>query len=74
MDRERVRAALRSAEIGHDVYYPKATHQQEPYSGPVYDLPVTELMVDHVVSIPVRPDLTDGEIDLIVDTLNKAAT
>ncbi len=71
-DREKVRAALRDAGIGHDVYYPKATHQQDPYLGPGYDLPITEEMVERVVSIPVRPDLTDEEIDLIVETLNGA--
>ena len=71
-DRDRVRHALREAEIGHDVYYPKATHQQDPYLGPDYALEATEKMVDRVVSIPVRPDLTDSEIDHIVATLNEA--
>jgi dTDP-4-amino-4,6-dideoxygalactose transaminase len=71
-NREIVRAALREAEIGHDVYYPIATHQQDPYLGPAYELPVTEEMVNRVVSIPVRPDLTETEIDYIVDTLNRA--
>ncbi|HJR93193.1 MAG TPA: DegT/DnrJ/EryC1/StrS family aminotransferase [Acidimicrobiia bacterium] len=69
-DRDIVRAALRDAAIGHDVYYPKATHQQDPYLGPRFDLPVTEEMVDRVVSIPVRPDLAEHEIDQIVATLN----
>lgn len=72
IDRELVRSALRDAEIGHDVYYPKATHQQDPYLDGDFDLPVTEAMVDRVVSIPVRPDLTDEEINHIVDTLNGA--
>ena len=72
-DRERIREALRVAGIGHDVYYPKATHQQDPYLGPEYDLPITEEMVDRVLSIPVRPDLTESEIDHIVETLNTAA-
>ena len=72
VDRDEVMAALRQAEIGHDIYYPKATHQQDPYLGPSYDLTVTEEMVDRVVSIPVRPDLRAREIDHIVDTLNKA--
>lgn len=71
-DRKKVRDALRDAGIGHDVYYPKATHQQDPYLGPDYDLPITEEMVESVVSIPVRPDLNDEEIDLIVETLNGA--
>lgn len=69
-DRERVGQALRGAEIGHDVYYPKAIHQQDPYLGPGYDLPVTEEMVDRVVSIPVRPNLHDDEINHVVSTLN----
>lgn len=71
-DRETIRSALREAGIGHDVYYPRATHQQEPYLGHDYDLPVTEEMTERVVSIPVRPDLTDDEIDLIIETLNGA--
>ncbi len=70
-DRDVVRAALKEKEIGHEVYYPIATHQQEPYLGPEYDLPVTEEMTRRVVSIPVRPDLTQEEINLIVDTLNE---
>ena len=73
-DRDRVRAALREAEIGHDVYYPKATHQQEPYSGAAYELPVTEAMTERVVSVPIRPDLTNEEIDSIVETLNRAVS
>jgi dTDP-4-amino-4,6-dideoxygalactose transaminase len=69
-DRDLVRAALREADIGHDIYYPKAIHQQDPYLGPYYDLPITEELTERVVSIPVRPDLTDDEIDHIVETLN----
>lgn len=72
MDRQKVIAALREAEIGHDIYYPKATHQQGPYFGTDHELPVTEQAVERVVSIPVRPDLTDDEISLVVTTLNRA--
>ena len=67
-----VQLACPPAGIGHDVYYPKATHQQDPYLGPSYHLPVTEEMVERVLSIPVRPDLTDQEIEHIVETLNRA--
>lgn len=69
-DREKVRDTLRRAGIGHDVYYPKAAHQQDPYVGPAYDLPVTELLVQKVLSIPVRPGLAEGEIGYIIETLN----
>lgn len=69
-EREPVVDALRFAGIGHDIYYPKGTHQQDPYVGPIYDLPVTEEMATRVVSIPIRPDLQNSEIELIVETLN----
>lgn len=73
-DRGPIREALRAAEIGHDVYYPKPTHLQDPYLGPEYDLPISEEMARRVVSIPVRPDLTDEEISTVIDTLNGAVT
>ena len=70
-DRGAVIAALQSADIGHGIYYPEGTHQQDPYLGPHYRLPVTEEMSRRVVSIPVRPDLKEDEIEMIIATLNK---
>ena len=70
-DREMMRTALSDAGIGHDVYYPKGAHQQDPYRSDLV-LPVTERLVSSVLSIPVRPDLTDDEIEYIIDTLNGA--
>ena len=69
-DRPVVVRALEAAEIGHGIYYPKNTHEQDPYLGPDYDLPVTVEMGRRVVSIPVRPGLTDSEIEAIIATLN----
>ena len=70
-DRSAVIAALDSADIGHGIHYPEGTHEQDPYLGPHYRLPVTEEISRRVVSIPVRPDLSEDEIELIIDTLNK---
>jgi dTDP-4-amino-4,6-dideoxygalactose transaminase len=71
-NRSKVLESLAAAGIGHDIYYPKATHQQDPYSGGSYDLPNTEDLTHRVVSIPVRPGLSSEEVDLIVDTLNSS--
>lgn len=71
-DRAPIISALEGAGIGYGVYYPAGTHEQEPYRGPAYDLPVTESLARRVVSIPVRQDLTRDEIDLVVETLNGA--
>lgn len=72
-DRAAVIDALKNAEIGHGIYYPTGTHEQQPYQGPQYDLPVTDDLTRRVVSIPIRPDLTDAELDQIVATLNAVA-
>jgi dTDP-4-amino-4,6-dideoxygalactose transaminase len=69
--REPVTTALQAAEIGHGIYYPTGTHEQTPYRGPEYNLPVTDDLTRRVVSIPVRPDLTDGELATITSTLNE---
>lgn len=69
-DRERSIAALESAGIGYGVYYPTGTHEQTPYRHLGIELPVTEKVSRSVLSIPVRPDLTEAEIELIVETLN----
>ena len=70
-DRDHLRDKLNEAGISSDVYYPKPTHLQAPYIDQRYDLPVTEKMARRVVSIPIRPDLTDDELATIIDTLNK---
>lgn len=70
-EREPIRDALREAEIGHDVYYPTGTHEQNPYVGPDYSLSLTEELARRVVSIPVRPDLGPEEVDFIVGVLNR---
>jgi len=69
-DRQPVIAALEESQIGYGIYYAKATHQQNPYVGPAYQLPVTEELTRRVVSIPIRPDLEDHEIGRIIETLN----
>ncbi|GIU92161.1 MAG: aminotransferase DegT [Acidimicrobiia bacterium] len=72
-DRGPVIAALERVGIGYGVYYPIGVHQQEPYRHLGYHLPVTEDLCERVVSIPIRPDLTDEEIAIVIDTLNEVA-
>ncbi len=69
-ERAPIIAALDDADIGYGISYPRGTHEQAPSAGPSYDLPVTEDLTRRVVSIPVRPDLLDEEIDAIINTLN----
>lgn len=69
-DRSVVIAALERAGIGYGIYYPKGTHQQGPYLTDDTRLPITEALTEHVLSIPIRPDLTTDELALVARTLN----
>ena len=71
-ERARLIASLNEHGIGHGIYYPKGCHEQPAYRDPGARLPVTEQASSEVVSLPVRPDLTDAEIDRIVTAVKEA--
>lgn len=65
--------------IGTLSYYPLPIHRQ-PYLQRLLpgafdqSLPVTERLADEVLSIPVRPNLTDGELDRVIAAVREVAT
>lgn len=70
-DRDGARARLSAAGVATDVHYPVPDHLQDfPTLRPaLVSLPVTERASARVLSIPVFPELTDGEVDRIADAL-----
>lgn len=68
-DRDALVARLEDAGVGYGVYYPTPVHRL-PSFGLDLDLPATEAAAAEVLSLPVRPDLTDDEIDTIVTAAN----
>jgi dTDP-4-amino-4,6-dideoxygalactose transaminase len=70
-DRERVRVRFEAAEIGTDVHYPVADHEQpawrDEYAG--VRLPVTEHAVAHVLTVPCFPELTEDETERVCEVL-----
>ncbi len=63
--RDKLRAWLGAAGIGSMVYYPEPLHTQEPYRFLGYhegDFPCAEQACREVVSLPIYPELTEGEI------------
>ncbi len=67
--RDAIAAALTGAGVGNAIYYPIALHRQELY-GQQYaalELPVTERMVQKVISLPISPLLKPNQIDHIAD-------
>ena len=70
--RDDLRAALKEAGIGTEVYYPVPLHLQECYSALGYhdgDLPASEEASKRVLAIPVYPELTREQQEQVVDNI-----
>jgi dTDP-4-amino-4,6-dideoxygalactose transaminase len=71
-----VRALKDEFAIGSGVYYPIPNHRLPSLArfAPGLDLPETERAAREVVSLPVHPSLTPGDLDRIVDAVNRLAS
>lgn len=75
-DRDGFVAALKNEYgIGSGVYYPVPNHRLPSLAGyaPGLDLPQTEKAASEVVSLPVHPSLSQGDLDRIVTAVNTLA-
>jgi dTDP-4-amino-4,6-dideoxygalactose transaminase len=73
--RDAVKAQLDAAGVPCMVYYPIPCHLQPAYRTYGYregDLPVSEMLSEQVLSLPMHPDLTDRQIERITEVLRKA--
>ena len=71
--RDRVRERLDGMGIGTGLFYRLALHQHPAFHA--YDgrhLPVSERLAGEVLSLPMHPDLTDGEVDRVIDGVRAA--
>jgi dTDP-4-amino-4,6-dideoxygalactose transaminase len=72
-DRDRFAAALRDEfAIDSGVYYPTPVHRLATFSRDV-DLPGTAEAAREVLSLPVHPSLSGGDLERIVDAVNRLA-
>jgi dTDP-4-amino-4,6-dideoxygalactose transaminase len=63
--RDDLRAYLNGRQIGNGLYYPLGLHLQQCFAGlggRLGDLPVTERLTSEVISLPIFPELTEGQI------------
>jgi dTDP-4-amino-4,6-dideoxygalactose transaminase len=68
--------ALREREIGAGVYYPKPLHTIPHISKYGYkpgDFPVAEQLCEEVISLPVHPRVSEGDVEQIVSTIKELA-
>ncbi|WP_217184515.1 DegT/DnrJ/EryC1/StrS aminotransferase family protein [Streptomyces sp. AC495_CC817] len=75
-DRDGFVAALKSEHnVGAGVYYPIPNHRLPSLAhfAPGLDLPETERAAREVVSLPVHPSLSQGDLDRIVAAVNAVA-
>jgi len=73
--REVVSKFLNDRGIGNTVYYPVPIHLQPIYESMGYkqgDLPETERACNEVLSLPIYPELTNSQVELVVAALAEA--
>jgi dTDP-4-amino-4,6-dideoxygalactose transaminase len=72
--RNALQTYLRENGVASGVYYPLALHLQQAYAslgGKPGDFPAAERATQEVLSIPVHPELTDDQIDLVADLIRR---
>src|SRR5207247_56572 len=70
--RDQLQAHLKSQGIGNAVYYPVPLHLQPCFSHLGYRpgrLPESERASAEVLSLPVYPELTRGQLDCVIETI-----
>ncbi len=71
-DRDRVRNELSSAGIHTGLFYPTPLHRHgafQPWVSPDEAHPVAEQLSQDVLSLPIYPDLTDMEVDRVIEAV-----
>ena len=64
--REDVAQHLKAAGIPHNIYYPVPLHLQTAYTaGTRGEFPHTEFAADHILSLPMHSELTEGDVEYI---------
>jgi len=72
--RDELKESLRSAGIPSEIYYPLCLHLQGAFANLGYQsgqMPVAEKVSGEVLSLPVFPELTDAQQDMVVQAIEK---
>jgi dTDP-4-amino-4,6-dideoxygalactose transaminase len=70
--RDALRAKLAERGVDSCVYYPVPIHRQPAYRDArrLPELPETDRATAEVLSFPIRPDLTDQEVEAVIEAVN----
>ena len=74
--RDRLHDYLQEHGIGTVIHYPIAPHKQECYAKeawnvPQLSLPITEMIADCELSLPISPCMTKEQVEWVVECINK---
>ncbi len=70
LKRDELCEKLKSNGIGYGIYYPYPLNRQPLYEGKFKEnYPISELISNEVVSIPIHPSLTKDDLEMISDIL-----
>ncbi len=70
--RDELRASLRGAGIGTEVYYPVSLHEQECFGYLGYsaaDMPRSRAATKEVLALPIYPELSEEQIEWVVSSI-----
>jgi dTDP-4-amino-4,6-dideoxygalactose transaminase len=71
--RDALREHLTKLEVGSDLIYPVPLHLQKCYAGLGFgrgSFPVAERAAETCVSLPIFPELTDAQVDHVINAIN----
>jgi perosamine synthetase len=69
-DRDNILGGMNDAGIESRLYFPPV-HRQAVFAGNTAVLPVTDYLAEHMLSIPMHSQLSDGDLEDIASTLAK---
>jgi dTDP-4-amino-4,6-dideoxygalactose transaminase len=72
-DRDRLSAVLDEDDVGSAVYYPRCIHEEPAYDSVQGSYPEAERAAREVLSLPVHPNVTDADVEHIIEVIQDYA-